>query len=83
MSVAVPVAQATEASSIDFSGELDYETFARAASQGTSVRIRRSPGGTGAAAMALGRTRGLVIDGALPYPLQFATSPGALATVGN
>jgi hypothetical protein len=51
------------ADKLEFQGELSYEAFEAAAARGASVRIERSPGGTGAAAMMLGRVKGLVIDG--------------------
>ena len=51
------------ADSIDFKGMLNYDTFKRAQAQGVGIRITQSPGGTGAAAMVLGRAKGLVIDG--------------------
>lgn len=48
---------------IDFNGELNYDAFKRASAKGSTIRITQSPGGTGAAAMVLGRAKGLVIDG--------------------
>jgi hypothetical protein len=49
--------------SVEFQGELNYDAFKRAADKGVGIRITQSPGGTGAAAMVLGRAKGLVIDG--------------------
>jgi hypothetical protein len=49
--------------SVEFQGELNYDTFKRASDKGVGIRITQSPGGTGAAAMVLGRAKGLVIDG--------------------
>jgi hypothetical protein len=49
--------------SVEFKGELNYDAFKRASDKGVGIRITQSPGGTGAAAMVLGRARGLVIDG--------------------
>ncbi len=59
----VPIALGASETSVEFKGELNYEAFKRAADKGASIRITQSPGGTGAAAMMLGRTKGLVIDG--------------------
>ena len=61
--LAVPAAAAEKTRSLDFRGELNYETFQRAAAESVAIRIKQSPGGTGAAAMVLGRVHGLVIDG--------------------
>jgi hypothetical protein len=66
--VAVPIALSLgarngAADSLEFRGQLNYKTFAAAARRGDSVRIKRSPGGTGAAAMMLSRVNGLIIDG--------------------
>ena len=58
-----PFAQATSARTVEFRGKIDYQTFEAAAAQGASVRIKQSPGGTGAAAMMLARVPHLVIDG--------------------
>lgn len=52
-----------KAGSIDFRGQLNYKTFAAAVERGDGVRIKKSPGGTGAAALMLSRVKGLVIDG--------------------
>ena len=49
--------------SVEFKGELNYDAFKRASDKGVGIRITQSPGGTGAAAMVLGRAKGLVIDG--------------------
>jgi hypothetical protein len=51
------------ADKLEFQGELSYEAFEAATARNTAIRIKRSPGGTGAAAMMLGRVNGLVIDG--------------------
>ena len=48
---------------VEFSGQLNYETFERAAAQNKSVRISYSPGGTGAAALALARVNKVIVDG--------------------
>ncbi|MET0408229.1 MAG: hypothetical protein ABW006_07655 [Hyphomicrobium sp.] len=48
---------------IEFSGQLDYATFRQAARDDETITIRESPGGTGAAAMALARVSKVVIDG--------------------
>lgn len=47
----------------NYTGELNYATFRKAAARNESVTIRYSPGGTGASAMALARVRNVVIDG--------------------
>lgn len=49
---------------ITFNGELNYAAFRSAASRGETVTIRYSPGGTGAAALALARISKVVVDGA-------------------
>jgi len=59
----VPTAFGASGGSIEFQGELNYEAFKRASAKGVAIRITNSPGGTGAAAMVLGRAKGLVIDG--------------------
>jgi hypothetical protein len=51
------------ADKLELRGELNYEALQSAAARGAGVRIKQSPGGTGAAAMMLGRIEGLVIDG--------------------
>lgn len=66
--VSVPIALSMGAPSgvaenLEFRGELSYTEFEAAAASHKSVRIKRSPGGTGAAAMMLGRVKQLVIDG--------------------
>jgi hypothetical protein len=43
-------------------GELNYEILRRHAAVGTTIRIKSSPGGTGAAAMQLARMA-LIVDG--------------------
>lgn len=48
---------------VNFSGQLDYGTFQAAAQRGQTVTIKYSPGGTGAAALALARVSNVVIDG--------------------
>ena len=48
---------------VEFSGQLNYDTFQRAAAQNKSVRISYSPGGTGAAALALARVNKVIVDG--------------------
>jgi hypothetical protein len=58
-----PSAPGAFGGSIEFKGMLNYDTFKRAQAQGVGIRITQSPGGTGAAAMVLGRANGLVIDG--------------------
>jgi hypothetical protein len=51
------------ADKLELRGELNYETLRSAAARRAGVRVKQSPGGTGAAAMMLGRIEGLVIDG--------------------
>jgi hypothetical protein len=58
-----PVVPGAFGASVEFKGELNYDAFRRAADKGDAIRITQSPGGTGAAAMVLGRAKGLVIDG--------------------
>jgi hypothetical protein len=53
----------TNSHMIEFNGELDYATFERAAAQGRGVRVKSSPGGTGAAATALAKVDDVIIDG--------------------
>ena len=48
---------------VEFSGQLNYDTFKRAAAQNRPVRISYSPGGTGAAALALARVNKVIVDG--------------------
>jgi hypothetical protein len=57
------IAVATSGRHADFSGELNYATFKKAAAENVALRITYSPGGTGAAAIALGQVRSVVIDG--------------------
>jgi hypothetical protein len=85
--VAVPYVLSIGASSgvaegLDFRGELKYETFDAAAANDKKVRIKRSPGGTGAAAMALARVKRLVIDGRCDSACAwaFARNPNACFT---
>jgi hypothetical protein len=59
----IPGAHGAPERSVEFQGELNYEAFKRASDKGVAIRITQSPGGTGAAAMVLGRAKGLVIDG--------------------
>jgi len=58
-----PVVPGAFGASVEFQGELNYDAFKRASDKGVGIRITQSPGGTGAAAMVLGRAKGLVIDG--------------------
>jgi hypothetical protein len=85
--VAVPYVLSIGASSgvaegLDFRGELNYSTFESAAAKNKGVRIKRSPGGTGAAAMMLGRVKKLVIDGRCDSACAwaFARNPNACFT---
>lgn len=59
----VLVAGATAQARNDFNGQLDYDAFQKAAREKRTVRITYSPGGTGAAAMALAKVKDVVIDG--------------------
>ncbi len=58
-----PCVPGASGKSLEFKGELNYDAFKRASDKGVGIRITQSPGGTGAAAMVLGRAKGLVIDG--------------------
>jgi hypothetical protein len=53
----------TSSAELVFRGELNRTTFQKAARDDRAVRIVYSPGGTGAAAMALAEIKHLVIDG--------------------
>lgn len=59
-----PVGAYAQPRDISFNGELSYTAFRAAASRGQTVTIRYSPGGTGAAALALARVSKVVVDGA-------------------
>lgn len=61
--VALPVEAPAQSRDISFNGELNYAAFRSAASRGQAVTIRYSPGGTGAAALALARVSKVVVDG--------------------
>lgn len=47
----------------EFSGVLNYDQLSKHAARGEAVRVRYSPGGTGAAAMQMATIKKLVIDG--------------------
>lgn len=64
LALALPHPAATaEPAGVKFSGVLDYSTFQAAARSGKAVTIKYSPGGTGAAALALARVSNVVVDG--------------------
>ncbi len=58
--VQIPVPSLAETTSFD--GQLDYSAFKRSAERRETVRITYSPGGTGAAALALARNK-VIVDG--------------------
>jgi hypothetical protein len=61
--LSLPMEALAQSGDISFNGELNYAAFRSAASRGQTVTIRYSPGGTGAAALALARVSKVVVDG--------------------
>lgn len=76
------VVSSASAGEREFRGQLSYETFQRAARRNETVRVTYSPGGTGAAALALARVSNVVIDGACNSACAwaFVRNPGACFT---